>query len=200
MIREEVERSPLEVEGFNTKYGLRYLVMNRQYTGSLEPLRHLLPWKRKAPGVTPGMKSKFINSKEELEDKQWCYPRAKPTRKERKMIIARVAEIGTRMIFENFTCQFAEDIFQQKSGGPIGARVTMAAARIYMQHWSREYREILTRSGLRILDLSGYVDDGRVLSSTLRRGMRYDEESRSFKFNEAARLENDELDEANNAL
>ena len=129
--------------------------MNKKYTGDLGPISHLLPWKKKTPGVAAGMKSKFMNSKKEEEEKQWCYPRAEPTRKERKMIVARVAEIGTRVIFENFTYQFGEDIFVQMSGGPIGAGVTMAAARIVMQHWSRSYRDILLRSGLRLTDLSG---------------------------------------------
>ena len=96
------------------------------------------------------------------------------------MIVARVAEIGTRVIFENFTYQFGEDIFLQMSGGPIGARVTMAAARIVMQSWARSYQAILLKSGLRLTDLSGYVDDGRHMGTTLRRGMRYDKTRKMF--------------------
>ena len=113
IVREEVERSPLEIEGFDYKYGLRYISMNRKYTGNLGPLSHLLPWKKKNPGVTAGMKSKFVNSKRDEEETQWYYPKAQPNRQERKMIVARVAEIGTRVIFENFTYQFGEDIFAQ---------------------------------------------------------------------------------------
>ena len=70
VVREEVERSPLEIEGFNYEYGLRYISMNKKYTGNLGPIAHLLPWKRKTPGVAPGMKSKFMNSKKEEEEKQ----------------------------------------------------------------------------------------------------------------------------------
>ena len=198
IVREEVERSPLEIEGFDYKYGLRYISMNRKYTGNLGPISHLLPWKKKTPGVAAGMKSKFMNSKKDEEEKQWCYPKAVPNRRERKMIVARVAEIGTRAVFENFTYQFGEDIFQQMSGGPIGARVTMAAARIVMQSWSRSYRDILLRSGLRLTDMSGYVDDGRQSGTTLRRGMKFDRDEKVFKFSQEAMDEDDEKDEPSN--
>ena len=46
IVREEVERSPLEIEGFDYKYGLRYISMNKRYTGNLGPISHLLTWKR----------------------------------------------------------------------------------------------------------------------------------------------------------
>ena len=69
--------------------------MNKKYTGNLEPISHLLPCKKTAPGVTAGMKSKFVNSKKDLEEMQWNYPRPQPNRKEKRMIVARVAEIGT---------------------------------------------------------------------------------------------------------
>ena len=198
IVREEVERSPMEIEGFDYKYGLRYISMNRKYTGSLEKIRHLLPWKRKTPGVQAGMKSKFVNSKKDLEEKQWLFPKAQPNRKEKRMIVARVAEIGTRFIFENFTYQCGEDIFKQMSGGPIGARVTMAAARIVMQNWSRQYRDILLKSGIRLTDLSGYVDDGRQAGTTLRRGMRYDKNEKMFKFSKEALEDDDRRMEPNN--
>ena len=34
IIRKEVERSPLEIVGFDYKYGLRYIAMNKKYTGN----------------------------------------------------------------------------------------------------------------------------------------------------------------------
>ena len=172
--------------------------MNKRYTGNLDQIKHLLPWKKKTSGIQAGMKSKFINSKKNLEETQWLYPRAQPDRKERRMIVARVAEIGTRMIFENFTYQFGGEIFVQKSGGPIGARVTMAAARIVMQAWSRSYQSILLRSGLRLTLLAGYVDDGRQSGTTLRRGMRYSTETKKFEYSRDAKEDDDRRNESSN--
>ena len=56
-------------------------------------------------------------------------------------------EFETRFLFQNFTSQFGGKTFLQMSGGPIGARVTMAAARIVMNSWARQYSGVLIRSG-----------------------------------------------------
>ena len=47
-------------------------------------------------------------------------------------IRARVAEIGVRVLFEHFVYRWGGELYQQKSGGPIGCRVTIAVARIVM--------------------------------------------------------------------
>ena len=70
------------------------------------------------------MNCKWVNSKEILEEDDWTYPPITPTAQQRKQIIGHVAEIGTRMIFENFCYQFGGKAFHQQEGGPIGARVT----------------------------------------------------------------------------
>ena len=99
-----------------------------------------------------------------------------PTEKERRQIIGRVAEIGTRVVFEN--------IYHQQGGGPIGARVTMCAAKMVIQNWARKYEGILLRAGLRVPLMSGYVDDGRQGSTVLRKGMMFDDQLGEFVMNE----------------
>ena len=74
----------------------------------------------------------------------------------------------------------------------------MSAARIVMQAWARSYQSILLRSGLRLIDHSGYVDDGRQLSTTFRRGMRYDRDAKMFLYSEQAEKEDAEKDEPSN--
>jgi hypothetical protein len=92
-----------------------------------------------------------------------------------------VAEIGTRAIFEQFCYKFGGKAYHQQSGGPIGARVTMCASRMVMQHWARNYRNILLQARLRLALLRGYVDDGCQGSTVLRRGMIFDtEKTNSF--------------------
>ena len=150
IVREEVEKSTIKIEGFNEKLGLRYIVMNEEYTGDLGPIEELLPTRVTKPGVKPGMKSKWVNCKEILEDKDWIYPPMRPTEKQRRQIIGRVAEIGTRVIFENFVYRFGGDAYHQQAGGPIGARITMCAAKMVMQNWSEKYLGILLRANLRI--------------------------------------------------
>ena len=58
------------------------------------------------------------------------------------------------------TDMFAKESYKQTSGGPIGAGVTIAAARILMNDWGEKWGDILeTANILGILD--GYVDDVR---------------------------------------
>ena len=102
IVREEVEKSTITFEGFNVRMGIKYIAMNREYTGNLDEIEHLLPRRVTKPGVMPGMKSKWVNHKEILDDDDWIYPKVKPTDKQERHIIGRVAEIGTRVVFENF--------------------------------------------------------------------------------------------------
>ena len=45
--------------------------------------------------------------------------------------------------FENFVYTFGGQIYLQIGGGPIGARLTMAVARLIMQDWKDIYDQIL---------------------------------------------------------
>ena len=42
-----------------------------------------------------------------------------------------------------------------------------------MQSWARDYMKILTKAGLKIPLMKGYVDDGRQGSTVLRKGMMF---------------------------
>ena len=177
------------------RLGLKYIAMNEEYTSDLDPIRMLLPVRMTKPGVRPTMKSKWVNNKEILPDEDWVYPEITPTSKQRRQVIGHVAEIGTRVIFENFCYQFGGTAYHQQEGGPIGARVTMCAARMVMQHWARGYTNILLKAGLRIPLMSGYVDDGRQGSTVLRMGMRFSEEVGEFVLDEEQYVLDMEQDE-----
>ena len=88
------------------------------------------------------------------------------------MMMARAAEIWVRTIFENFMFTFGGKTYLQAKGGPIGARVTMCAARLVMEDWGKRYTTILLNSGLRVWLMKGYVDDGRQGTSRMALGTR----------------------------
>ena len=97
-------------------------------------------------GTAPGMKAKVLNSKKGNVEMQWNFPRSQPTQRQICEVPARCAEIATRFLFQNFCYKFSGESYLQMDGGPIGARVTMAAARIVMSdcggrsgdiYWSR---------------------------------------------------------------
>ena len=45
----------MEIDGFNERLGLKYIAMNEEYTGDLEPLRNLLQTRMTKPGIKPTM-------------------------------------------------------------------------------------------------------------------------------------------------
>ena len=153
IVRERVEKSPLKFEGFNWKQGARYIVMNKHLTSDLQELWGVLPYRRKVNGVEPGMNNKFVGSIKETEEElesRWVFPKKQPTPHQIRLIVGRVCEIALRAIFENFSYQFGGETYQQLEGGPIGARVTMAAARLVLQSWGEQYMNILIDANLLI--------------------------------------------------
>ena len=132
-----------------------------------------------------------------MDDDDWIYPQRKPTEKQERQIIGRVAKIGTRVVFENFVYRFGGEAYHQQHGGPIGACITMCAAKMLMQNWAEKYHGILIRAGLRIPLLTGYVDDGRQGGTTLRRGMMFDCDRDEFVFSETQLRQDEEENEPN---
>jgi hypothetical protein len=81
------------------------------------------------------MKSKWVNSKEILADDDWIYLPMHPTERQRRQVIGRVAETGTGWCSRISVIDLGE-AYHQQGGGPIGARVTMCAAKMAMQNWA----------------------------------------------------------------
>ena len=76
-----------------------------------------------------------------------------------------------------FTYTFGGKVYIQVGGGPIGARITMAVARLVMQEWKDSYNQILKNSNIVELLSSLYVEFQRLLEM----GERYIEEEKAFK-------------------
>jgi hypothetical protein len=169
-VRGQVEKSELKIDGVNFKEVVRYVKVNEDHTSGLGELRKLLPWRRKHGGTRPGMKNKEINGKKKDTEIAWVFPARKPTMSEKRQLMGVVAEIGVRVLFENFVYTFAGQEYLQTGGGPIGARVTMAASRLVMQDWGETYKKILTENGVKVRLMAGYVDDGRQGTSLIKRG------------------------------
>ena len=112
---------------------------------------------------------------------------------EKRLLMGLAIEIGVVFFFNNFTYTFANEIFMQMFGGPIGARLTMAVARLVMQTWKEEYDKILEKSNITQL-LSGlYVDDGRHLHRKLEIGEHFDYDSKKFVLTEKRREQDIEM-------
>ena len=192
IIRNRIMKSELKFEGFDYKQGRRYIQLNRHLTGGIKEIGRTLPWRKKEGGTKPCMTGSMGTKLEDDPEGQWVFPTRELTESEKREIVARCVEIATRVVFENFCYKFGGETFKQMEGGPIGARVTMAAARLVMQDWAEGYTAILEKAGVKVDLLTGYVDDVRQASSCMKPGMRYCKEEKQFIFTEKA-VEEDRL-------
>ena len=78
------------------------------------------------------MKNRGVTGRDRSMNITWTYPPITPSEDMKRKMLARMVEIGVRTLFTHFCYSFGGENYLQMSGGPIGARVTMAAARIVM--------------------------------------------------------------------
>ena len=187
IIRKRIEKTKLEFEGFSVEKALAYIAMNPELTTDLDEIAHILPSRKS--GKTTKLKISAIKQDWDPKDK-FEFKQVDLSQQDKKNIVARVVEIATRALFQNHGYKFGNEYYKQTEGGSIGDRWTGCASELVMQTWAEEYQEILTRSKLEVLLLSGYVDDGRQITSSFPLGARYNKVSRSFEITEAA-LEED---------
>ena len=132
-----------------------------------------------------------MSKEQERDEIRWEFPEREASEKEKVNLMAACLEIGVRTCFENHVYQFGGRLFLQAKGGPIGMRVTMAAARVVMGEWGRKMTEILMRSNIKIWMKALYVDDMRKAISSLEKGRRWVEKSQSFEFKDDWKNEDD---------
>ena len=139
-VRAQAIKSSIIWENIDTKWLLLYIHLNRNLSSDLSEVEHLLPVKRKGKkGPEPGMSSEECLKRhlEPIYDdgslSSWTWPK-EPTSQEINVLMSILLEISVRFFFQNFVYTFGNQAFLQSSGGPIGARITMAAARLVMQN------------------------------------------------------------------
>ena len=74
---------------------------------------------------------------------------------------------------ENFSYRFGNKVYKQMSGGPIGARITMACSRLVMQQWGHAYTTILLKANIKLRLFGNYVDDVRQGTNLIPKGYRF---------------------------
>ena len=173
--RDEVTKSPIECDGMNYKEMSRYICIMEKMTSGVEKVRRVLP-RRSKDGAKPtdiGIRNREINSKHVDTEIEWTFPAVEPTNLEKREMRGIMCEIGVRVLWENFSYRFGRKIYHQQSGGPIGARITMACSRLVMQQWGESYTKILLKSNIRLRLFGNYVDDIRQGTNLIPKGYKF---------------------------
>ena len=107
-----------------------------------------------------------------------------------------IAEVGIKILWNNYTYDFGGKTYKQEEGGPIGQRPTMAASRLVMEEFFTDYQNILTKAGVKTTMMRVYVDDGRQITTLLRKGMRFKKEKMEFEWDMYAEEEDEMLEKS----
>ena len=197
VIREAVIKSRIQLEDFNYKEMARYIRMGDKYRSNVGSLDRVLPVRRFVKGTTPGITGNEVLGNKDDDEIRWIFPVVEVTEKEKKEMFATALEIGTRALFENYVYQFGGKSYQQKKGGPIGMRVTMAASRVMMGEWGEEFTKIMMTANINVYMKCLYVDDIRIVVSVMKKGTRWNPASKCLEYREEWELEEKDTEESN---
>ena len=98
IIRTALENTEMEIEGFDVEKALAYIAINQELTTDIEDLTHLLPTRNS--GKSTQLKMSAITQHWEPTAK-FTFKKTQISYSDKKKIIARVVEIGTRALFQN---------------------------------------------------------------------------------------------------
>ena len=179
IVRNVMMESTLEVNGVDYKSAAMYVRYG--YTDTeigVFGLERVVPRRRFTGGAAPKITSKEATSadSEKASDK-WIFPDIELTSVEKRKLIAACLEIGIRTSFKHSVYTFGGRYYMKQSGSPIGERISMAVARVVMYDWGKRMKETLHSAGIKIYLASFYVDDIRLLVSTIRRDQQWNEDT-----------------------
>ena len=183
IVRKALLRSRLKFKGINYKAAAMYVRFEMDHFEIRAlGLEKIVPRRRHHKGAEPRIPGReALSGDPEKDEIRWEFPKREATEKEKINLMAACLEIGVRTCFENHVYQFGGRNYLQKSGGPIGMRVTMAAARIVMSDWARTMTDILLKANVRLYMKALYVDDKRSLMPAIEKGTRWVEKSGRFE-------------------
>ena len=144
------------------KEALLMISRNKEYAGDIERIKNFLPIRKNNKGREPSMNNKYFRGPrkfDELKDheQQWVFGIIPENKETRRFIIAVVLKIAVQTNFGLFVYEFNGRLFRQVRGGPIGARVTMAAAQLVTEMLMDKLRGIFRasrESGIKLLSLT----------------------------------------------
>ena len=184
IVRDQVRKSPITWQNIDHTWLRLYIHLN-EHLIDVSEVKHLLPYKKKGRrGIESGMSSLECKKRDlniNSPKSCWDWPDIEPNPNETRLLLSLALQIAVLFFFENFVYTFGGECFVQCGGGTIGARLTMALARLVMQSWSEEFTRIL-RDNMIGEHLRGiYVDDGRNVLDILLDGTRYIPDIKKFE-------------------
>ena len=199
-MKKRIQETKMRFEGIDYRWALVYLALTTTNKDRVDnKLQGILPRRKRKQGDPPTVKTAHID--ESLE--RWWYPTdpAKLTQDQKKSVMSCVVEQMVRVVFSTHYYEWEGNLYQQIFGGPIGLRATGPVARIMMDWWTRQIREIEEKSQilaklnpvqfepLQLYMLRKYVDDCLVVMEEMKLGVRWSQDEGAFIWDKASEEE-----------
>ena len=195
LVRDALVKSSVEIEGINYKEAARYIAMGYdQFEIRQMGIQRLIPRRRYTKGTRPGVTGKEPLSKEVEDEVRWVFPQTEPTALEKRKLLAASLEIGVRKAFSLHLYQFGGKYYHQKDGGPIGMRLAGSVARVVMGEWGLRMQKIMSENDIKCWLAACYVDDVRLVTSILEKGVRWLNKGKKFGKKDDWRVEDENED------
>ena len=138
--------------------------------------------RKKKQGNRPGITTKEIKGWTKAHaETLWVEPMVAPNESQRKKMIAKAVELGTKAVMKNNVYRFKDEIRVQKEGGPIGVKLTGDLSAGYMTDWSEEFLNKLDRLQILWKMYCIYIDDQNFITEATGLGMRYNKDTESME-------------------
>ena len=177
-------RSDLTVDNVDYLELAKYIALNwTEGRIKLEGLQRVCPTRKCRKGARPGLGSKEAQGarQSDNQDSRWEYRTLDQTREEERKLVAATLEISISASFDLHVYTFGGRVYRQRSGGPIGSRLTMAVARVVMAAWGRKMEVIIKEGGMEIMLAACYVDDIRYIITMLDKDMYWSTDEKRWR-------------------
>ena len=120
-VKEAILDSSMEWKEVDYLEAVRYLALNwDQKTCNQSRLRRVLPVRKGKRGSRPGLKGAGPRGITHGDQEQCSFPEVTLEEWEKKLIIAEVVSLATKVMFSHHFYKFGGDTYHQTQGGPIG--------------------------------------------------------------------------------
>ena len=175
----------INFEGLNYEEICLYIALNHTASSVPVNIRKLVPIRKYAKGKRPGITSTAaLSGGRTVASGQWRFTRSPDTftAEEKKLLFAEAVRLGVVALFGLHLYSFGSKVFVQRSGTPIGVRLSCGVARLVANSFDKELKVLLDNNKIKVDAIFRYLDDHRNILRALAPGWRWNKGKKKLQF------------------
>ena len=186
LCRDLILQCPATFSNINTRAASIFVATNCTVVEIREAgLTSLIPTRVYRRGHHPTRSTKELTSRSKVPPK-FTATKDFLTETETKCLVAKVVEVGVRMVVRNHLYQWKGQTWRQNVGVPTGLRLSGVIGRITMDVWLGLVRDLMNENMMVTYMIEKYVDDVNQILENLPMGTRWDSSTRKMVTTEEA--------------